>query len=102
MHPSRQISPADFETLRPRLSGRLAEATIDIARAVLVDGHSQSSVAVARGLTRQRVSTMVKQVWAIADEIPKGWERVDVWLPPKLAARVRQMAEDARTKVSAS
>jgi hypothetical protein len=55
-----------------------------------------------RGLTRQRVSTMVKQVRAIADEIPKGSERVDVWLPPKLAARVRQMAEDARTKVSAS
>ena len=94
-----KMTAAAFDDLRPRL-GRLTEETIDIAREVLVEGKSQSDVARERGLSRPRVSSMVKSVVSAANEIPREWQRVEVWLPPDLAEQVRQMEADAKADVA--
>lgn len=91
------ITAEQFEDARPRL-GRLSLDTLTIAREVLVDGESQTDVARKHGITRQRVHGMVSRVLAAINEIPKGWVRLEVWLPPELADKVQGMVEKARAK----
>lgn len=91
----------EFEALRPRL-GRLALDTVEIARAVLVDGLKPTDVATRHGMTRQRVHGIVQRFRAAAQEVPTGWRRVEVWLPPELAAQVEAMAEKARADHASS
>jgi hypothetical protein len=49
---------------------------------------------------RQRVGAMVERVLAAARDVPKDWERVEVWLPPELAQQVREMEAQAKAKVA--
>lgn len=93
------MTAQEFDELRPRF-GRLSLNTVELAREVLVDGKSQSDVARKHGLTRQRVSGMVSRVLAAANKIPRGWEKVEVWLPPELAEKVRKMEADAKASAS--
>jgi hypothetical protein len=85
----------EFEALRPRL-GRLALDTVEIAHAVLVDGIKPAEVAARHNMTRQRVHGIVQRFRAAAQEVPTGWRRIEVWLPPELAAQVEAMAAQAR------
>jgi len=89
------MTAKEFEALRPRL-GRLALDTIEIARAVLVDGMKTTEAANRHNMTRQRVHGIVQRFRAAAQEVPTGWRRVEVWLPPELAQQVEAMAEQAR------
>jgi len=91
----------EFEALRPRL-GRLALDTHQIARAVLVDGMKPTEAATHYGMTRQRVHGIVSRFRAAAQEVPTGWRRVEVWLPPELAAQVEAMADKARADYASS
>lgn len=90
----------EFEALRPRL-GRLALDTVDIARAVLVEGMRPAEAAVRHNMSRQRVHGIVQRFRAAAQEVPSGWRRVEVWLPPELAAEVEAMARRARQDCTA-
>ncbi|QHQ29929.1 transcriptional regulator KorA (plasmid) [Xanthomonas albilineans] len=90
------MTAAEFESIQPRL-GRLTVDTVQIARRVLVEGKSQAQIAEETGLTRQRISKMVQRVMSAANEFPPDWERVDEWMPPELAMRVRALAAEART-----
>ena len=47
-------------------------------------------------MTRQRVHGIVQRFRAAAQEVPTSWRRVEVWLPPGLAAQVEAMAAKAR------
>lgn len=94
------MTPEEFEALRPRL-GRLALDTIDLARSVLVDGETQSAAAIRHGMSRQRVHGIVQRFKAAAEELPTNWRRVEVWLPPALAANVEALAKQARADQSA-
>jgi hypothetical protein len=85
----------DFDAVLPRL-GRLTLDTVKIARAVLVEGMGAAEAGHAHGMTRQRVHAIVKRFQAAAKEVPKHWRRIEVWLPPELAAEVEAMAEKAR------
>jgi len=87
-----------FEALRPHI-GRLALDTVQLAREVLVDGVSQSDVARKFNVSRQRVHGAVVRVMAAANDVPKGWEKVELWLPPELAAQARAMEVEARKTV---
>ncbi|AIG04675.1 Uncharacterised protein [Pseudomonas fluorescens] len=67
--------------------------TVELARAVLVDGVRPSDLAKKTGDSRQLVYAAVKRVRGIlqqhdAEELVP----VMVWLPPELAEKVRQMA----------
>ncbi|MGN9500126.1 TrfB-related DNA-binding protein [Pseudomonas syringae pv. aptata] len=90
------MTATEFEAIQPRL-GRLSGDTVKIARRVLVDGKSQAEISEETGLTRQRVSKMVQRVVAAANEFPPDWERVDEWMPPELATKVRTLAAEARS-----
>ena len=78
------MSSREFDRLQPRLH-RLAPETVAIARAVLVEGVSQSFAAERFGTTRQRVYGIVQRVEAAANNVPVGWRKVECWLPPKVA-----------------
>lgn len=95
------MTAEEFEALRPRL-GRLALDTVEIARAVLVDGMKTTEAANLHNMTRQRVHGIVQRFRAAAQEVPTGWRRVEVWLPPELAAKVEAMADQARADHASS
>ena len=97
---STTMTPDEFEALRPRL-GRLALDTVDIARAVLVDGMRPTEAAVRHNMSRQRVHGIVQRFRAAAQEVPTGWRRVEVWLPPERAVEVEAMARRAREEYAA-
>jgi hypothetical protein len=86
---------AEFEALRPLL-GRLAIDSFAVAKAVLVDGERQTAVAARMGMTQQRVHGIVQRFRAASQEVPTGWRRVEVWLPPELAKQVTAIANKAR------
>lgn len=86
---------AEFEAQLPKL-GRLTLNSVNIARAVLVDGLGPAEAGHQHGMTRQRVNGILKRFDALAKQVPKDWRRVEVWLPPELAAQVEAMAEKAR------
>ena len=89
------MTPLEFDLLRPQL-GRLTLDTIDIARAVMVEGLGTTEAAKRFGMSRQRVHGIVARFRAAAMEVPTGWRRVEVWLPPQLANQVEDMAAQAR------
>ncbi|NPD70356.1 helix-turn-helix domain-containing protein (plasmid) [Lichenicola cladoniae] len=84
----------DFDALRPSL-GRMTVDTMDVARLVLVAGVSQADAAGRYGMSRQRVYGIMKRFEAASQGWPTDWRKVEVWLPPKLAAEVEGMAEAA-------
>ena len=90
-----RLSAAAFEALRPRLA-RLALGSVDIAREILVDGRHVPDVAAARGLSRQRIYGILRRFDAAADSVPTDWQRVEVWVPPELAAEIVAKAAQAR------
>lgn len=90
-----KMTAAEFDALLPRL-GRLTVDTVKIARSVLVDGQRPSEAAAQHGTSRQRVNAILKRVEEAAREFPTDWRRVDVWLPPELAAQVEEWAQRAR------
>lgn len=100
MDADRKMTPGEFDALLPRL-GRLSLDTVTIARAVLVDGLRPAEAATKHGTSRQRVNTVLRRIEAAQSEYPADWRRVEVWLPPELAAQVEKMAEEARATTDA-
>ena len=96
-----KMTADEFEAITPRL-GRLTLDTIKIARSVLVDGLRLTQAGELHNTSRQRVHAIVKRFNEAAEEVPKGWKRVEVWLPPELADRVENMATEARAGHSTS
>lgn len=94
-----RMTAEEFEALLPRL-GRLSLDTVRIARAVVVEGQRPAEAARLHGLTRQRVNGILRRFELARGEVPKGWRRVDVWLPPDLAEYVETMARQARERAS--
>lgn len=89
------MTAKEFEALRPRL-GCLALETIEIARAVLVDGMKTTEAANRHHMNCPRVNGAVQRFRAAAHEVPTGWRRFEVWLPPELAQQDEAMTEQAR------
>jgi hypothetical protein len=75
-------------------------ATIEAARAVLVDGRDQAEVARQFQLTRQRIHQIIARVDAAAAGVPTHWVKVECWLPPEVAAKVHVFAERMATDPS--
>ncbi len=89
------ITPTEFDEMLPRL-GRLTLDTIKIARAVLVDGKRPAEAGQEGGMSRQRVNAILRRFELAAQEVPKDWRKIEVWLPPELAAQVEALAQKAR------
>nr|QOQ33305.1 hypothetical protein [Pseudomonas syringae pv. actinidiae] len=85
----------DWKKIAPVFaSRRLAISTVEIAKAILVDGQRPQDVANGRGMSKQTVHAAVKRVRSILDEQgAKELVPVLVWLPAELAEQVRDMAK---------
>lgn len=91
------LTPSDFDRLAART--RLSESSLRIARAVLLEGVSQTEAARREGLTRQRASEAVgrilRELRAEAG-YPSSWEVITVCVPPETADRIRDLAQAAQ------
>ena len=93
------MTAEEFDAVQGRL-GRMTLDTLRLAREVLVDGKSQTEVAAAYKFSRQRVNLAVQRVLKEANEVPPTWQLLEVWLPPELIARVREMEAEARQQAA--
>jgi hypothetical protein len=104
----RRMTAAEFDAITPML--HISQERIDAARAALVDGHTQQSIATPRGWTRQAVNDSVNIVWKKLQEfraaqskssssvvlLPPGWEQVTLIAPTALIEKFRaEIAEYA-------
>jgi hypothetical protein len=102
----RRMTAAEFDAITPML--HISRERIDAARAALVDGHTQQSIATPRGWTRQAVNDAVNAVWKKLNEfqaaqsksassavlLPPGWEQVTLIAPRALIEKFRaELAE---------
>jgi flagellar biosynthesis component FlhA len=78
----------------------VGQRTLDIARAVLVEGMPQAAFVKSLKLTRGAVSQAVNRVWVSHEErsLPQGYERVAAVLPAHQAFIVRKWATEAAKK----
>lgn len=82
-----------WDRIKPAVRN-LAVGTVEMARAVLVDGKRPSDVAKELGESRQLVNAAIKRVRDVLDKYQEaGLVPVMVWLPPELAAQVMEMAK---------
>lgn len=76
----------------------IAERPAAMARAVLVDGISQSNCARAMNVSRNAVSLAVNRVRQAHEAVPAGFERVTAILPIHQASVVKSWHERAPFK----
>ncbi|ALS68398.1 TrfB-related DNA-binding protein [Pandoraea apista] len=78
----------------------VGQQTLDIARAVLVNGQQQATFVKELNLTRGAVSQAVNRVWEAHKKVdlPQGFERVTAILPVRQAFIVKKWARDAEKK----
>lgn len=96
-----RMTQAEFDALRPNF-GRITADTIEVAHVVLVQGVTPADAAVRYSMSRQRIHGIIQRFRAAAQAVPTGWRRVEIWLPPELAAEVEKMAEKARADYQAA
>lgn len=99
MHPKKQLTQEEFNSLRPFLSKRL---NVNALYQVMVEGKRQADVAREVGVTRKAISQSVGKLWQLHIEHgqrPEGWVAVNVALPQELAEVVNDMARNARAKL---
>ena len=89
---SKRLAEDQFRAAAEGVS--IGQKTLDIARAVLVEGRKQSEVATQYGLTKGAISQAVTKIWE-ASQIPPGYERVSVVLSNYQAFLVKQWAAAA-------
>lgn len=88
-----RYTPEQWDKIKPAFRS-LSIGTVDLAKAVLVDGERPSDLARKTGESRQLIYAAVKRVRSILQENhAQELEPVMVWLPADLAAQVREMAK---------
>ena len=81
----------------------MESGSIELARAVLVDGKTQANVARKAGVVRQRVSQVVQNMRryiADANPVPPGWRTDTVTLPVKDWPKVRALERAAHAALT--
>lgn len=90
-----KITQEEFDA-HSDLVGHLSRDTLETAHKVLVLNESPSSVAKAKGWTRQRVQGMVNRYINAFNMYPAHWQKVTVWLPHEDAKAVRKLAVERK------
>lgn len=99
--PTAEMSPEDFEQLMQELEASstrrgYSEKSIEAARLVLVKGASVAEAAAETNQTRQSVSQLMTRIRRRIEALPKGWVKVDQWLPADVARQVEEIAEQMK------
>ncbi|HCY63670.1 MAG TPA: hypothetical protein DHV59_12755 [Oxalobacteraceae bacterium] len=93
-----RLSPQDFSRLAEQT--KLGEAARAMARAVLVDGRTQTEVASDYGMTKQRVGLAVgaiHRVYEQSDGKSMAWVSVALDLPDFLSHQLADLMESLKT-----
>lgn len=93
MAANKRLTPAEFARAIDGIS--ISERPIAMARAVLVDGISQSECARANSVSRNAVCLAVNRIWEAHNTIPAGFERVTAILSKHQASVVRSWTQRA-------
>ncbi len=94
------MTDEEFSTLSSKLT-RMEPESLEIARAVLVYGQQQKDVAQEYNLTKQRLSSIIRRIMMARADVPAGWTKVEVWLPPSAAREVKAIEERERQALHA-
>lgn len=93
----KQLSEDVFSRVTRTLN--VGKQTIEIAHGVLVKGKPQKHYVDTLNISRGAVSQAVNRVWAAyKQDVPDGYERVEVVLPERQAYIVKKWAEEAKRK----
>lgn len=93
----KQLSEEVFSRVTRALN--VGKQTVEIAHGVLVKGMPQKYYVDTLGISRGAVSQAVNRVWAAyKQDVPDGYERVEVVLPERQAFIVKKWAEEAKRK----
>lgn len=98
----KRITQADWLRMEPRMRN-FSDETKKTAYAVLVEGRSQKEVADEQKASAQKVNVSVKRVREVYDVLKTDgveMEFVEGFLPPELAAKVREMIEEHGNSVT--
>nr|EKX1927475.1 transcriptional regulator [Escherichia coli] len=93
----KRLTEAEFQSALQDL--KVSPQTIEIARAVLVNGEPQSKFVEALNLTKGAISQAVSRVWVAHQEqaaIPTGFVRVTAILPEHQAFIVKKWSKAAK------
>lgn len=96
MPANKKLTPEQFTRAIEGMT--ISERPIAMARAVLVDGMSQSDCARAMNVSRNAVSLAVNRVRDAHEAVPAGFERVTAILPSHQASVVKGWQERAPLK----
>mgnify|MGYP003362304301 CR=1 FL=1 len=94
------MTNAEFSALASKMT-RMEPESLEIARAVLVHGRPQKDVAQEYNLTKQRLSQIMRRMMLARADVPAGWMKVEVWLPPSAAREVKAIEERERQALHA-
>ncbi|NMZ71443.1 TrfB transcriptional repressor [Pseudomonas peli] len=99
--PTAEMSPEDFEQLMQELGASntrrgYSDKSIEAARLVLVKGASVTEAAAETNQTRQSVSQLMTRIRRRIEALPKGWVKVEQWLPEDVATQVESIAEQMK------
>lgn len=99
--PTGEMSTERFEELMQDLAATskhrgYSKRSIEAARLVLVMGAGVEEAATETGLSRQAVRQLMARIRHRIEALPRGWVRVDQWLPADVAKQVDQMAQELR------
>ena len=95
-----RISAEDWKRMEPALQS-CQLSTINMAKAVLVEGRKQSEVAKEFNAAKQSVNYAIKKVTAIFADTglaSEGLIHVEAWLPPEVAKKVQKIINDYKAK----
>ena len=92
------MTPDEFDAIAVKLT-RMDPDSLEMAKAVLVHGRQQKDVASNYGVTKQRMSSIIRRVETARAEVPLGWIKVEAWLPPAAAAEVQEIEKRERAKI---
>lgn len=92
----KRLTAAEFARAIEGLN--IGERPAAMARAVMVDGMSQTDCACAMGVSRNAVHLAVNRLWASHRALPVGFERVTAILSKHQASVVRSWHEHAPQK----
>ena len=95
MNTDSKISAEQFDELRPALR-RFSAGSVDLLKAVLVDGVAPIDAAQKFGVSRQNVSRLLNDARKILQGIPRNWVFLQEFMPAEMADRVRAELAAAR------
>jgi len=89
-----RLTKTEFDE-KKRCLESLAYSSVLLAELVLVNGLTVAAAAQQLNMSRQNAHQIMKRVGALIEGFPADWEKLELWVPPELAAEVRRRVHDA-------